>query len=78
MGLVAKSDQSTGNSQFASYVLNSNDLTFVITAPYSQQANPGANSPTPWYNKQQAIEFATKHGLAVRSVGRSQSWKARA
>lgn len=73
MQLVAKSDQSTGNSQFASYVLNSNDLTFVVTAPYSQQAAPGTASPTPWYSKQQAFDFASKHGLAVRSVGEHSS-----
>ncbi|CAM9252656.1 unnamed protein product [Scytosiphon promiscuus] len=35
MNLVAKSDQSTGNTQHASYVVQSNDLRFVCTAPYS-------------------------------------------
>eukprot|EP00904_Undaria_pinnatifida_P006365 jgi/Undpi1/2859/HiC_scaffold_14.g06236.m1 len=35
MSLVAKSDQSTGNTQHASYVVQSNDLRFVCTAPYS-------------------------------------------
>ncbi|KAJ9522677.1 hypothetical protein QJQ45_019757, partial [Haematococcus lacustris] len=38
MTLVAKSDQSTGNSTFASYVLRSNDLVFTFTAPYSRWA----------------------------------------
>jgi 4-hydroxyphenylpyruvate dioxygenase len=36
MSLIAKSDQSTGNSTFASYVLQSNDLVFTFTAPYSK------------------------------------------
>eukprot|EP00903_Cladosiphon_okamuranus_P005811 g5755.t1 len=35
MKLVAKSDQSTGNTKHASYVVQSNDLRFVCTAPYS-------------------------------------------
>lgn len=36
MTLVARSDQSTGNSAFASYVLRSNELVFTFTAPYSK------------------------------------------
>ena len=33
---VAKSDQSTGNSAFASYAVQSGELVFAITAPYSR------------------------------------------
>ncbi|CAM9788958.1 unnamed protein product, partial [Ectocarpus sp. 12 AP-2014] len=40
MKLVAKSDQSTGNAQHASYVVQSNDLRFVCTAPYSLATTP--------------------------------------
>ena len=36
MALVAKSDQSTKNSCFASYVLQSGELVFTLTAPYSR------------------------------------------
>ena len=36
MTAVAKSDQSTGNSAFASYALQSGELVFAITAPYSR------------------------------------------
>ncbi len=36
MTLVAKTDQSTGNSTFASYVLQSNELVFTFTAPYAK------------------------------------------
>ena len=36
MNLVAKSDQSTGNSAFASYAVQSGELVFAITAPYSR------------------------------------------
>ncbi|KAJ9522564.1 hypothetical protein QJQ45_008333, partial [Haematococcus lacustris] len=72
MTLVAKSDQSTGNSTFASYVLRSNDLVFTFTAPYSRQVagNSGVGCvPLPHYDAAGAHEFVTKHGLAVRAVG---------
>ena len=36
MNLVAKSDQSTGNSAFASYAVQSGELVFAVTAPYSR------------------------------------------
>jgi 4-hydroxyphenylpyruvate dioxygenase len=36
MTLVSKSDQSTGNSLFASYVLQSHELVFAFTAPYAK------------------------------------------
>jgi 4-hydroxyphenylpyruvate dioxygenase len=36
MELVAKSDQSTGNTVHASYVLRGGDMQFVFTAPYSR------------------------------------------
>ena len=34
MQVIAKSDMTTGNSVYASYVLRSNDLVFVFSAPY--------------------------------------------
>ena len=34
MWLACKSDASTGNGAFASYVMKSNDLVFAFTAPY--------------------------------------------
>ena len=36
MNQVAKSDQSTGNSAFASYAVQSGELVFAVTAPYSR------------------------------------------
>jgi hypothetical protein len=72
MTLVAKSDHSTGNSKYASYVLRSGDLTFTFTAPYSRKcAAEAANSdePLPDYDQQQAMDFVCTHGMAVRSVG---------
>ncbi len=70
MQLVAKSDQSTGNSTFASYVLRSNDLIFTFTAPYgSQMAGPVSTTPQPWFDQDRAFDFLKRHGLAVRAVG---------
>lgn len=70
MPLVAKSDHSTGNSSFASYVLKSDDLTFVFTAPYSRAAAPADNAPAvPSYNMDAIYSFVNKHGLGVRAVG---------
>lgn len=70
MTLVAKSDLSTKNPFFASYVLQSNELVFAFTAPYSRTA-PRNNSdvPLPHYDQQQAYDFISTHGLAVRAVG---------
>ncbi len=73
MPLVAKSDQSTGNTVFASYVCKSNDLVFTFTAPYSRKATELSGqplaSPLPHYSQGEAHEFVSSHGLAVRAVG---------
>lgn len=71
MQLVAKSDLSTGNTTFASYVLRSNDLVFSFTAPYSPNIEKSKESkcPVPWYKADQALHFIASHGLGVRAVG---------
>lgn len=70
MTLIARSDQGTGNQHFASYVMNSQDITFVFTAPYSTTTNKkDSTSPMPWYSQDAAHEFIKKHGLAVRALG---------
>ena len=46
MALVAKSDQSTGNTQFSSYVLKCNDVVFTLTSPYGGTASEAASSGT--------------------------------
>ena len=73
MTLVAKSDQSTGNTSFASYVLQSNDVIFTFTAPYSrvawQHGGQAAKVPLPHFKQQEAHDFIMSHGLAVRAVG---------
>lgn len=72
MTLVAKSDHSTGNSKYCSYVLQSNDLVFAFTAPYSRKccaAAPSSSEPLPDYDQQQAFDFVCTHGLAARAIG---------
>lgn len=70
MPQVAKSDHSTGNSSFASYVLKSDELTFIFTAPYSRVAAPADSTPAvPSYNMDAIYSFVNKHGLGVRAVG---------
>ncbi|CAI5469798.1 unnamed protein product [Closterium sp. Yama58-4] len=43
--LVAKSDQTTGNHTFCSYVLKAEDLALVFTAPYSEAAAISRTEP---------------------------------
>lgn len=70
MPMVAKSDLSTHNSTFASYVLRSGELTFALTAPYSRaRRREGSTPPLPWYDQDVAYDFLTRHGLAVRAIG---------
>lgn len=73
MTLVAKSDHSTGNSKYCSYVLQSNDLVFAFTAPYSRRCAAEATSscePLPDFDQQQAFEFVCTHGFAARAIGK--------
>lgn len=58
MTVVAKSDQTTGNHHYASYVLRSNDMVFAITAPYSTQMERSKSRPPhPGFNPSEAHEF---------------------
>lgn len=69
--VMAKSDQSTGNHTYASYVLKSNDVCFVVTAPYSEKAPKAKDQtvPNPIYSNAHAHDFNRKHGLAVKAIG---------
>lgn len=70
MPQVAKSDLSTHNSTFASYVLQSGELVFTLTAPYSRATRKAeVPTPMPWYDQDRAYSFLNQHGLAVRAVG---------
>ncbi|GLC38696.1 hypothetical protein PLESTB_000591400 [Pleodorina starrii] len=70
MTLVAKSDQSTTNTLYASYVLQSGDLVFAFTAPYSRKsATAGEFTPLRHYRLDEAYDFLNCHGLGVKAVG---------
>ena len=78
MKLVAKSDNTTGNSAYSSYVLNSGDLTFAFSAPYGlspegpqgeEEEREKAGLPNPGFDGEDAHAFFRKHGLAVKAVG---------
>lgn len=67
--MVAKSDTGDGNTVCTSFVLKSNELVFVVTAPQPALITDKANSAIPGYDTEAAYEFLKKHGLAVRSIG---------
>eukprot|EP00005_Dracoamoeba_jomungandri_P005859 CAMPEP_0174260376 /NCGR_PEP_ID=MMETSP0439-20130205/9672_1 /TAXON_ID=0 /ORGANISM="Stereomyxa ramosa, Strain Chinc5" /LENGTH=419 /DNA_ID=CAMNT_0015344607 /DNA_START=8 /DNA_END=1267 /DNA_ORIENTATION=- len=70
MSLVAKTDLSTGNLDFCSYVLRSNEVLFAFTAPYSMKTDKkGSTNPLPHFQAELAFDFFKKHGLGVRAVG---------
>ncbi|PRW55993.1 4-hydroxyphenylpyruvate dioxygenase [Chlorella sorokiniana] len=69
MTLVAKSDQSTGNHHFASYVMQTGDLVMAFTAPYSTKTDKSESAPPVQYDQEEAYDFLKKHGLAVRAFG---------
>lgn len=69
MNLVAKSDLTTGNKKYLSYAINSNELTFVFTAPYSSHLDKtGSTEPHPAFQYDEFNKFVVDHGLAVRAV----------
>jgi 4-hydroxyphenylpyruvate dioxygenase len=78
MEYIAKSDQSTGNTAHASYVLRSGSMRMVFTAPYpstiatsSTAAGPvlpSAALPFPSFRSDDAFAFFRAHGLGVRAV----------
>lgn len=72
MSQVAKSDLSTGNKDYASYVIKSNELVFAFTAPYStseELKQDSSKAPHPNFDQGAAHSFVVKHGMAVKAVG---------
>lgn len=69
MQQIAKSDQTTGNHHYASYVMRTNNITFVFSAPYSREIDRSKSKPVlPHFNVTAAHEFFAKHGLAANAV----------
>lgn len=69
LDLTAKSDQSTGNKAHASYLVESNEVKMIFTAPY-RQASPeeSKTKSIPSFSQDIACDFFDKHGLGVRAV----------
>ncbi|XP_077244473.1 4-hydroxyphenylpyruvate dioxygenase [Tasmannia lanceolata] len=74
MPLSARSDLSTGNQTHASYLIQSSNLRFLFTAPYSPsictlQSPPNYDTATlPSFSATTAHRFSASHGLAVRAI----------
>jgi 4-hydroxyphenylpyruvate dioxygenase len=67
---VAKSDMSTGNNTYASYVMQSLDSVFVFTAPYNNPDDQeGTRTPHPHMVQDEMHDFVRTHGVAVRAIG---------
>lgn len=81
MRMVAKSDRTTANMRYSSYVLQSNDLRLIFTSPshpassaiFEADASKKVCVPHPQFNIAAAHAFTIAHGLAVRAVGISVS-----
>ena len=82
MQMVGSTGQHTGNDQCVSYGLQSGDVRFLLTAPYSTATSSAggvaANSdgfpedaplPLPNFSPADAHHFFSKHGLAARAIG---------
>ncbi|KAI3921475.1 hypothetical protein MKW98_013409 [Papaver atlanticum] len=73
MPIIAKSDLSTANYIHASYIINSGDLNFIFTAPYSKKISEMNNQENtasiPTFNHDKARDFSNTHGFGVRAIG---------
>ncbi|CAA7405449.1 unnamed protein product [Spirodela intermedia] len=84
MAIAARSDLSTGNPVHASYLLQSGDLRFLFSAPYSSspaaiatvlpdregfaEAAAAAAAAIPSFDSAACRRFSNAHGLGVRAV----------
>eukprot|EP01130_Rhizamoeba_saxonica_P012269 TRINITY_DN5151_c0_g1_i2.p1 TRINITY_DN5151_c0_g1~~TRINITY_DN5151_c0_g1_i2.p1 ORF type:complete len:486 (+),score=121.27 TRINITY_DN5151_c0_g1_i2:2357-3814(+) len=70
MNLVAESKHETGNHDYCSYVLQTQDVRWVITSPYlSNFQHPDNNSPDPNFDGQAVTNFLNTHGSGVGVIG---------
>jgi 4-hydroxyphenylpyruvate dioxygenase len=72
--LIAKSDQSTGNYLYSSYILESNNIQLIFTSPNNLDLKLNNKTlnydhiPYISYSEDEANTFIKKHGLAVRTI----------
>lgn len=83
MPITGVTGQSTGNDKCISYGLQSGDVRFLLTAPYSLEASAVTSSggvadsdqqfdapnELPSFSQADAHSFFAKHGLAARAIG---------
>lgn len=84
MNLIAKSDLSTGNDVYSSYVLQSGDIRMIFTSPnLVTESNTKKESittlspsllnrkdiPFSDFNTTASVDFVLRHGLGVRTIG---------
>jgi len=70
MELIAESKKETGNHSYSSYVLNTHDVKFIVTAPYlANIKHPQDNPPNPKYDAEKAKQFFIRHGTGVSAIG---------
>lgn len=69
MRLVAKSNPSTGNNVYSSYVLESGDIKFIFTAPAVKPLDDPTPTPHPNYSQEKARKWFQDHGLGVSAIG---------
>jgi len=67
--LIAESKKETGNHSYASYVLLTHDIKFVVSAPYLAEIKHAQDrAPNPKYNADKARHFYNRHGTGVSAV----------
>ena len=81
MQITGSTGQDTGNPFCVSYGLESGDVRFLLTAPYSKvmsaasASSPTSNipddapNPLPGFSASDAHDFFSQHGIAARAVG---------
>eukprot|EP01113_Clastostelium_recurvatum_P050360 TRINITY_DN950_c0_g1_i2.p2 TRINITY_DN950_c0_g1~~TRINITY_DN950_c0_g1_i2.p2 ORF type:complete len:445 (+),score=111.19 TRINITY_DN950_c0_g1_i2:76-1335(+) len=70
MAYIGESRHETGNHMYCSYVLRTNDIKYIFTAPYlTQMQTAETKTPYPKYDPERAKKFILRHGNGVSAVG---------
>jgi 4-hydroxyphenylpyruvate dioxygenase len=70
MKLIAQSMHETGNHQYASYVLQSNNIKWAVVSPYlSNFQHPDQKFPHPNFDGKYVSDWVSKHGNGVAVIG---------
>jgi 4-hydroxyphenylpyruvate dioxygenase len=70
MQIIGESRKETGNHEYTSYVLQTHDVKFVVTAPYLGEFKfPNSKMPNPKFKVEDAVHFFKRHGNGARAIG---------